>query len=670
MLKNRYLFGASLGVFVVLFAGCSGGGGSSSPGNVDTSASGNLVGAQSSAGTNPAQLIPQGVVASAPSAPPAPLGQSETSMVAGSAVKLSPDQAAPVVSNTAGGTVALTGPAQGTLQNAPPETPLSEKGAFRLLQQATFGATEAGMVEAKAKGPRRWMAEQFAMPMSTYGYRDRDAIHKWADKNTSFCDQFAIGTPERDGCYRDWYSSDLIKLEFFKHASLGTDQLRQRLAFALSQIIVTSEVEVNGLYGLADYQQKIRDASFTNYREILKLAATHPVMGEYLNMVNNDAADPNENFARELLQLFSIGTCLLNNDGTLKNGKCEATYNNEMVREYAFALTGWTFPAGGVNAWCTNNCGWKNPTYLKGSMLAVDSAHDKQARKLLNAVNLPAGHGAQKALDSVLDSLMNHPNIAPFIGKQLIQFFVSSNPSAAYVSRVASAFVAGKYETFGTGTKGDLQATIAAVLLDDEARNDTTFDSATAGKLREPIVMMVSAVRAFNGYTDGERMGKYGWGSSLSQPLFNSPSVFNFYAPDYPLPGNPGVVAPQFQLVNANTSMGWTNFTNDLIYWWYGKGQGVAAKPDLLGSTGTLLSYAAFEPDATDTTKLIDRLDRLLTGSKVGAVGRSAIAAALNTYTSADTWLADANNQSSWQRERVKTAAYLLISSPHFQVQR
>jgi uncharacterized protein (DUF1800 family) len=639
----------SIAVFVtgvVAIAGCSGSGGesSNSPQNT-TTANGTTTN-----GTNPAQIIPAGIVATD---------------AAGTASKGTPEQIV-----NAGGTVALTGPTQAALQNAPPETPLSEKGAFRLLQQASFGATEAGMVEAKAKGPRRWLAEQFVMPVSTYGFRDKDAIHKWSDKNSEFCSQFASGTPARENCWRDWYSSDLIKLEFFTQASIGTDQLRQRVALALSQIIVTSEVEVNGLYGLADYQQKIRDVAFTNYREVLKLAATHPVMGEYLNMVNNDAADPNENFARELLQLFSIGTCQLNIDGTLKSGKCEATYDNDAVREYAFALTGWTYPVGGVNAWCTNNCGWKNPTYLKGSMVSVESAHDKQARKLLNGVTLAAGHTSQGALDAVLDSLMNHPNIAPFVGKQLIQFFVSSNPSAAYISRVSNAFLSGKYETFGSGVKGDMKATMAAVLLDDEARNDATFDSASAGKLREPIVMMVSAVRAMNGYTDGERMGKYGWGSNLSQPVFNSPSVFNFYAPDYPLPNNPGLVAPQFQLVNANTSMGWTNFANDLVYWWYNKGLGVAAKPDLPGSKGTLLSYSVFEADAIDTSKLIDRMDRLLTGSKVGAAGRAAIATAIISYTSADTWLTDANNQSSWQRERVKTAAYLLISSPHFQVQR
>jgi uncharacterized protein (DUF1800 family) len=637
--------GVSLGL-----NGCSGSGGDSAASAIE-SGPGTSAASPSLAGTNPAQIIPVGVVA--------------TEVVAGTASKTTTE---PLPAS--GGTVALSGPSQAALQNAPQETPLSEKGAFRLLQQASFGATEAGMIEAKAKGPRRWLAEQFAMPMSTYGYRDRDAIHKWADKNSGFCDQFATGTPARENCWRDWYSTDLIKLEFFKHASLGTDQLRQRVALALSQIIVTSEVEVSGLYGLADYQQKIREASFGSYRDVLRLAATHPVMGEYLNMVNNDAADPNENFARELLQLFSIGTCQLNIDGSLKSGKCEPTYNNETVREYAYALTGWTFPAGGVNAWCATPCNWKNPTYLKGAMVSVESAHDKLARKLLSGVSLAAGHTAPKALDSVLDSLMNHPNIAPFISKQLIQFFVSSNPSAAYIGRVANAFNAGKFETFGSGVKGDLQATIAAVLLDDEARNDATFDSASAGKLREPIVMMVSAVRAMNGYTDGERMGKYGWGSSLSQPLFNSPSVFNFYAPDYPLSGNPGVVAPQFQLVNANTSMGWTNFVNDLVYWGYNKGQGVTPKTDLLGSTGTLLSYSAFETDAADASKLIDRLDRLLTGSKVATAGRAAIATAVGTYTSADTWLTDANNQTTWQRERVKTAAYLLISSPHFQVQR
>jgi uncharacterized protein (DUF1800 family) len=648
-MKNKILW-LVLANFLVA---CSGGGKSTNNVSGDAVAIDPPTG--SAIGTNPAQIMPGNLVA----AVPGKASGSPSTNTGGFG-------AAPPV----GGTVALTGPTPEQVANAPQEQPISEKGAFRLLQQASFGATEAGLVEAKAKGPRRWLAEQFEMPVSSFGYRDRDAIHKWPSKDNGFCDQFTANSPESNNCWRDWYASDLIKLDFFKQASLGTDQLRQRIGFALSQIAVVSEVEVSGTYGLADYFQMLRNKAFGSYRDVLLSVATHPVMGEYLNMVNNDASDPNENFARELLQLFSIGTCQLNADGTLKSGKCLATYDNAMVREYAFALTGWTYPAGGVNAWCTSNCGWKNPTFLRGSMLPVAAQHDTRAHNLLSGTLLSSGNSPTQALNAVVDSLMNHPNIAPFIAKRLIQALVSSNPSPAYVSRVASAFSAGKFETFGTGSKGDLKATVAAILLDVEARDDSATEAATAGMLRDPVVMMVSAVRALNGYTDGERMGKYGWGSNLSQPVFNSPSVFNFYAPDYPLPGTPSLLAPQFQLANANTSLGWFNFANDLVYWWYGKGSGLAAKADLLGSTGTRVSYAAFEPDADNVPKLVDRLDRLLTGGALGTAGQAAVALALAEYTPRDTWLTDANNQSSWQRERVKTAAYLVLASPQFQIQK
>jgi uncharacterized protein (DUF1800 family) len=636
-----------------LLAACSGGGSGDASNNTVLSSATTIA-------VNPAQIMPGNIVAAVP-------GKSTIgSSPAGSDAVTLNGAAAPASS----GTIAINGPSNSALQSAPPEQPITEKGAFRLLQQASFGPSEAGIQEAKAKGPRRWLAEQFVMPVSTFGYRDRDAIHKWPDKNTGFCDQFAAGTPERDKCWRDWYSSELIKLDFFKQASIGTDQLRQRLGFALSQILVVSEVEVSGTYGLADYFQMLRERAFGTYRDVLIGVATHPVMGEYLNMVNNDATDPNENFARELLQLFSIGTCELNVDGTLKGGKCQATYDNAMVREYAFSLTGWTYPVGGVNPWCTSNCGWKNPTYLKGAMLPVAAQHDTRLRALLSGTTLPAGNNPTQALNAVVDSLMNHPNIAPFISKRLIQAMVSSNPSPTYVGRVAAAFNAGKFETFGSGAKGDLSATVAAILLDSEARSDASADSGTGGLLRDPVVMMVSAVRALNGYTDGERMGKYGWGSNLSQPVFNSPSVFNFYAPDYPLPGAPGMLGPQFQLANANTSLGWFNFANDLIYWWYGKGAGLIANSDLLGSTGTKLSYAAFEVDADNIPKLVGRLDRLLTGGALGAGGQAAVASALAEYSARDTWLTDTNNQSTWQRERVKTAAYLILASPHFQIQK
>jgi uncharacterized protein (DUF1800 family) len=584
--------------------------------------------------------------------------------------QLTPSDSTTVEPGAAAGTVATTGPSAGELLGAPANQPISEKAAFRLLQQASFGPSEAGIAEVKAKGPRRWLAEQFAMPVSVYGSRDRDAVHRWPDKNTDFCSQFVTGTPERYNCWRDWFSSDPIKLDFFKQASLGTDQLRQRMGFALSQILVVSEVEVTGTYGLADYFQMLREQSFATYRDVLLATAKHPAMGVYLNMVNNDATDPNENFARELLQLFSIGTCELNIDGTLKTGQCLATYDMAMVREYAYALTGWTYPLGGVNPWCPSDCEWKNPLYLKGSMAPVATQHDSRPRTLLGGATLAIGHGPEQAMVAVVDSLMNHPNTAPFMAKRFIQAFVTSNPSPAYVARVATAFNAGQYETFGGGRKGDLKATLAAVILDEEARNEGAFEQTNTGMLRDPVVMMVNVVRALNGYTDGERMGNYAWGSNLAQAVFNSPSVFNFYSPDYPLPGNPDMVAPQFQIAGANTNVGWVNFVNDVIYWWYNFGDGLAPKAEMQGTTGTKLSFTAFEGDADVPTVLADRLDRLLTGGKLGPPGQALVVQAMGSYTFRDLWLADPQFQTTWRRERVKTAAYLILASPHFQVQR
>jgi uncharacterized protein (DUF1800 family) len=649
MAHKRISLAASSALMLALIAGCSGGGGSTASDPSSNSAGQQTnSGAQSTAseqtkaaGTNPLQLRP-------------------------------PDE----IVTASGGVVATTGPTQ-DIVSAPAAQATSERDAFRLLQQATFGANEAAITETARKGARTWLAEQFAMPTSKYGYTNRDAIHTAGKKD--FCVETTVaGTPERDNCWRDWYSADPLKFEFFIQASSGTDQLRQRIGFALSQIFVVSNNEVNGTYGLSDYFQMLRDRAFGNYRDVMRAVATHPIMGEYLNMVNNDAADPNENFARELLQLFAIGTCELNANGSLKGGSCTPTYDNSIVRDYAYALTGWTYPKGGVDPYCdraTNSyCGWTNPVYLKGSMVNVTAKHDKLARKLLSGVSLAAGHTPDAALEAVLDSLMTHPNIAPFISLRIIQALVKSNPSPDYIQRVGSAFNSGKFETFGTGVKGDLQATIAAVLLDAEARDGiktgASLTSPTAGLKREPVLQMINAVRAFNGFTDGDRMGIYGFGSELSQPVFNAPSVFNFFSPEYRLPGRQDLYAPQFQLSNANTNLTWPNFVNQVIYWWYNKGAGLAPKPDIVGATGTKIDYASFEKDAADSSALVDRLDRLLTGGSLSKTAKAAVVAAVNEYSPADTWLTDANNASSWQRERFKTAAYLMLASPHYQIQK
>lgn len=556
------------------------------------------------------------------------------------------------------------------------DKPVSAAEASRFLHKASFGPTEAEIDSVSKSSPRQWLVSQLGQAASLYTEGGGDQIDKWQDKNVDFCGGFAFAAPySKDNCWGEWYSADPLKREFFKQTTGGADQLRQRMAFALSQILVISNNDVDGTYGLRDYHNSLRQNAFGNYRTVLEKVTLHPMMGDFLGMVNNDKNDPNENYARELLQLFSIGTCKLNIDGTLESGKCISTYDNTAVREYAYALTGWTFPAGGYNPYCTNGkCNdWTYPRYRAGQMQSVDKQHDNQVRTLLSGVSLPASRTARQALDTVLDSVMKHPNTAPFVSKQLIQFFVTSNPSSAYVKRVADTFNTGKFTdasgTIGAGVKGDLQATIAAVLLDDEAL--ASNPATDFGKLREPVLYMAGAVRALAGRTDGSPFGNYWWGSNLGQAVFNPPNVFNFYPPDFPLPGVADKVGPQFGIENANTTIGRANMANDLIFWWYKKGNGLEADTKVPGTSGTKLDYATWESAADKPIDVVNRLDLLLTGGITPQAQKDSIVTAMNAWTAADDkWLTDTNYVSNYKRERVKTAAYLLLISPNYQVQR
>jgi uncharacterized protein (DUF1800 family) len=524
------------------------------------------------------------------------------------------------------------------------------------------------------KGAKQFLLDQFGAPVSAYASGGTEEVNTTMSKD--FCkDKFASGTQQqKDNCWRDWYSSEPLKWDFFRQTVEGQDQLRQRMAWALQQILVVSERSINGTYGLRDYFQTIRNNAFGNYRTLLKEVTLHPVMGAYLNMVNNEPIDPNENYARELLQLFSIGTCELNLDGTLKTGKCVATYSNTVVRDYAYALSGYTYPAGGKNAYCTfgpvaGDCGgWQNNEYLKGRMIAVAAKHDNKDRTLLSGVKVPATRTPAQALEAVLDSVMNHPNVAPFISKQLIQHFVTSNPSPAYVQRVAQAFNAGSYNGISGGTgRGDLQATIAAILLDTEARDPAKTADPTFGKLREPVVFMAGAIRAFSGSTDGVPLGLYWFGDALGQSVFSPPSVFNYYPPDYPLPGRSDLMAPQFGITNASTLMARANFANSLIFWWFNKG--VEYKPDTtVAGKGTKLNYAPFEAAADDIPALVKRLNDLLVDGRLTAAEQTFLVDAAKTWDATHTWLA--NENTNYRKERVKMIAYLIFSSPQYQVQR
>lgn len=584
--RRHWRTAAAVTLFTAVLAACGGGGGSSSgTGEVP-------------AGTPPAGAPPSGGVPPAEPPPPVP--------------------------------------------PAPTAQPTTTADAVRLADQATFGPTEALVTTIKAQGASAWVAAQMALPAtSRYQSGLGDAIHTYTG-SADFC------TGRGNDCWRDWYSTLPLVWDFYRNAVGQPDQLRQRTAFALQQILVVNSLDVSGTYGFRNYHNALLAGAFGNYRDLLRKVTLSPVMGDFLNNANNDKDAPNENYARELLQLFSIGTCELESDGSLKGGKCSPTYTNDTVRAYAYALTGWTYPAGGASRW---GCWPKgaNCQYYGGDMVKVDQYHDTKERQLLGGVKLASGHTADSALETVLDSVMNHPNTPPFIGKQLIQQLVSSNPSNAYVGRVAAAFASGKYNGFGTGQRGDLAATVAAVLLDTEARGETVARS--AGKLREPVLMFTGVLRALDGTTDGDAFGWW-WGDTMQQHVFRPPSVFNFYPPDYPVPGTT-LVGPSFGIHNANTALNRLNFLVYLLDW-----NGSAATGSTVpNAVGTKVNLAAMSADAADASKLVTRLSMLALGRELPATARAEVVKAVE---------ASGSNAAN----RVKTAAYLVFGAPQYHVHR
>jgi uncharacterized protein (DUF1800 family) len=526
----------------------------------------------------------------------------------------------------------------------------------RLAQQASFGPSEALIQQIQGLGATAWVAQQMTLNVSRYTSGSGDLIHKNVNE-VFFCDQPAHAG---ETCWRDWFSSDPLAWDFYRNAVSQSDQLRQRVALALMQMMVISHVEVDGTYGFRRYQNRLLELAFGNFREVLRSVTLSPMMGEYLDHVNNDRDLPNENFPRELLQLFSIGTCQLDKDGRVTGGSCRPNYDNAVVREYAYALTGWTYPPGGSTVW---GC-WPEGTncqYLDGDMVpAAASMRNFGARTLLSGVRVAAGATAPQALDAVLDSLMQHPSMAPFVCTHLIRQMVGSNPIPAQVSRCSRAFDTGRFTSgstsFGAGVKGDLGATVAAVLLDREARAQRSTRD-TIGLLREPILLFTGAIRAFNGRTDGEMHGWW-WGQELKQHIFRSPSVFNFYPRDYPVAGTTNLVGPQFGIHNANTGLNRLNYLTAIFDW-----RCCDPKDDIPGAIGTAIDTAAFEPLADDAGVLVDNLSRIALGRKLAAGPRAKVVTAVQYWTAS-------TDPQRWRQRRVETAGYLVLASPDYQVQR
>src|SRR5450631_1671922 len=519
--------------------------------------------------------------------------------------------------------------------SAPPPsgTPLVPD-TVRFLEQSTFGPTEALVASVQDAGFSSFLAAQFAAPASSLG-----TYAVILQPSAVVCPPTAPSN-----CFRDNFSSFLPAGQFFHNTLVGNDQLRQRVGFALSQIFVVSDGEVASTYGMADYEQLLLNDAFSNFRQILQDVTLSPAMGRYLNMVNNDKANPtagthpNENYARELLQLFSIGLVKLNPDGTVVadgSGQPVPTYDQTVVDGFAAVFTGWTYPTVAGATQKTHN-----PTNYRGVMEAVQSNHDVTLKTLLDGATLPAGQPAAQDLSGALDLLFNHPNIGPFLGKQLIQFLVTSNPSPAYVSRVSTAFADN-----GSGVRGDMQAVVKAILLDPEARG--SVQSGTGyGKLREPALLAANLGRALEVQSDGVYLRNAS--SSMEQPVYEAGSVFNFYAPNYPLAGTT-LVSPPSTLLDTSSVMVRSNFIYTLLF------GTIAPDPTIPGSTGTTVPLTSLQTSAGDAGALADRLNALLMHGTMSAGVRQAVMNAVNAVATSDSL------------DRVRAAVYVVATSAQYQ---
>jgi uncharacterized protein (DUF1800 family) len=513
---------------------------------------------------------------------------------------------------------------------------------IRFLEQATFGPSEALIAHVQAAGLERYLEEQFAAPVSTYpSLPEQPASAK-------------VGCPTGSppNCLRDNYTMFPLQVQFFKNALSGEDQLRQRVALALHEILVVSGVKVRQPSEVSPYLNMLQQDAFANYRQILYDLTLSPAMGHYLDMVNNDAPvpnspiSPNENYAREVLQLFSIGVNQLQPDGTVVldgSGNPVPAYVQDTIEDFAHVFTGWTYaPLSGAPLAKHDPPNFLAPMVLYRNSAGKDTNHDKGSKLLLTypgSVNstLPANQDGDTDLAEALDNLFHHPNVGTFIGKQLIQHLVTSNPSPAYVSRVTAAF-----DNNGAGVRGDMKAVVRAILMDPEARGSVKTDPGY-GHLREPILFITDLLRAFNATTDGELAGQ---ANAMGQDLFNSPSVFSYYPHQYLVPGTT-IQGPEFGIQSSSTAEARLNFVNALT------STGVKTKDG-----GTTIDLTPLQQFAGSPSLLVGKLNALLLHGAMSPQMEADVTSAVSAVPSTNAPL------------RVQTAVYLVVGSSQYQVER
>jgi uncharacterized protein (DUF1800 family) len=519
----------------------------------------------------------------------------------------------------------------------PPGPPPISEQASRFLLQAQSSASDADIAAVQSQGYAAWLDAQMSAPASTTAW-------DWLISQGYNTDAFKNTQPPAD--YMVW--NQLIT---------SSDTVRKRVALALSEFFVVSTNNVpiqSRFFGMAHYWDVLAAGAFGNFRTLLEEVTLNPIMGVYLNTRGNQKANaatgraPDENYAREVLQLFSIGLYELNQDGTNKpgsNGQPTETYTQETITSLAQVFTGYDFDTTGATA-------ITNPLQLKNRMLLKPALHETAAATFLGTT-IPAGTDGLVALGIALDTIFNHPNVGPFFSKQMIQRLVVSNPSPEYVARVASVF-----NNNGAGVRGDLKAVIKAVLLDTEARDGSPLGQPTWGKQREPMLRFVQWARTFGATSPSGR-----WivpdlsdtAKRLGQSPLRSGSVFNFFRPGYVPPNTAlaaqGLTAPEFQLTNESSVAGYLNFMLGCIKDGVNSANGGLAPP----------AYTQELALANDPAALVNRLNLLLCAGQLSAATQTAIRDAIATISAVDN--AGALN-------RVQAAVLLTMASPEYLIQK
>jgi uncharacterized protein (DUF1800 family) len=526
----------------------------------------------------------------------------------------------------------------------------SDQEAARFLTQAQFSASDAEITAVRSAGFAAWLQQQIERPISTTGWA-------WLDSK-------AYGDVTNSANYYD--STAPADFMVWSQLMAEPDAVRKRMALALSEFFVVSSYGLNFAWrshAMAHYWDTLNTHAFGNFRDLLEAISLNAAMGYYLNTKGNKKANgrgsqPDENYAREVMQLFSIGLVLLNADGTpkLTGGGTTDTYTASDISNLAQVFTGYDVDqsqnvitpiaqAGGG----TRNIG--NTAFARLSMVQSGNNHSMLTATFLG-VTIPADTPAKDALKIALDTLFQHPNTGPFFCKQLIQRLVTSNPSAAYVGRVAAVFV-----NNGNGVRGDLAAVLFAVLLDDEARGPQGLSAAEYGRLREPMLRLVQWARSF-AVTSASGAWKINdlsnAATQLGQSPLRSPSVFNFFRPGYVPPSGSlsvGSVAPEFQLVNETSVSGYLNFMTGVI------SNGISSG-DIKAAYTTELALVL------DPVALVQRLNTQLCAGQLSSATQTLIVTALNatpvTATSTD----------AIKRNRICAAVLMVMASAEYLIQK